>query len=42
VTEALFSSPALGGLAGQATAAAVAARRMIRLSHAVAEVCRPL
>ena len=42
VTEALFNSPALGGLAGQATAAAVAARRMIRLAHAVAQVCRPI
>jgi putative membrane protein len=42
VTEAVFNSPALGGLAGQATAAAVGARRMIRLAHAVAQVCRPL
>jgi putative membrane protein len=42
VTEAVFNSHALGGLAGQATGAAVAARRMLRLSHAVAQVCRPL
>jgi uncharacterized membrane protein YcjF (UPF0283 family) len=41
-TEALFNSPMVGGLAGQAAGSAVAARRMLRLTFAAAESCRPV
>jgi putative membrane protein len=40
--DSLFTSPLLGGLAGQAAGAAIAARRMLRLAHAVGQGCRPL
>ena len=42
LVEAFFNSPMAGALVGQATGAAVAARRMLRLSAAVAQWCRPL
>ena len=42
LTEALFSSPLGGALAGQATGSAVAARRMLRLAFATAKSCRPI
>jgi putative membrane protein len=42
LTEALFSSPAVGGLIGQATGSAVAGRRMLRLAYAVAKACQPI
>ena len=40
--DALLTSPVGGALAGQATGSAIAARRMLRLSFAVAQSCRPL
>ncbi len=40
--ESLFTSPLLGGMAGQAAGAAIAARRMLRLAHAVGQGCRPV
>lgn len=40
--ESLFTSPLLGGIAGQAAGAAIAARRMLRLAHAVGQGCRPV
>jgi putative membrane protein len=42
LTEALFNSPAVGGLVGQATGSAIAARRILRLAYAVARTCRPI
>lgn len=42
LSEAVFNSPVGGALAGQATGSAIAARRMLRLSHAVAQACRPV
>lgn len=42
LAEALFRSPMVGGLAGHTAGAAVAARRMLRLSHAIGQGCRPL
>ena len=42
LAEAVFNSPVGGALAGQATGSAVAARRMLRLSFAVAQCCRPI
>jgi putative membrane protein len=42
MTDALFSSPLGGALAGQASGSAIAAQRMLRLSVAVARSCRPI
>jgi len=42
LAEALFRSPLAGGLAGHTAGAAVAAQRMLRLSHAIGQGCRPL
>ena len=42
MTDALFSSPLGGALAGQASGSALAAQRMLRLSVAVARSCRPI
>lgn len=42
MTDALFSSPLGGALAGQASGSALAAQRMLRLSVAVARSCRPV
>lgn len=42
LTEALFQSPLAGGLVGQGSGAALAARRMLRLAVAVSRACRPL
>jgi len=40
--ESLFTSPLLGGMAGPAAGAAISARRMLRLAHAVGQGCRPV
>jgi hypothetical protein len=42
LTDAVFSSPLAGALAGQASGSAIAAQRMLRLSVAVARACRPI
>jgi putative membrane protein len=42
MTDALFSSPLGGALAGQASGSALAAQRMLRLSVAIARSCRPI
>lgn len=42
LSESLLNSSALGGLMGQATGSAVAARRILRLALAVARASRPL
>jgi hypothetical protein len=41
LTEAVFDSP-LGKIVGQATGPAIAARRMLRLTSAIAQSCRPI
>ncbi|UPY38582.1 DUF697 domain-containing protein [Sediminicoccus sp. KRV36] len=42
LTEAVFNAPLGAALAGQATGSAIAARRMLRLGFATAQVCRPV
>jgi putative membrane protein len=41
LTEAVFDSP-LGKIVGQATGPAIAARRILRLTSAIAQSCRPI
>jgi putative membrane protein len=42
LTEAVFNSSVGGALVGQATGSAIAARRILRLTCAVAQSCRPI
>ena len=42
VTEAVLNSPVAGALVGQATGSAIAARRILRLTSAIAQSCRPI
>jgi putative membrane protein len=41
LTEAVFDSP-LGKIVGQATGSAIAVRRILRLTSAIAQSCRPI